>query len=51
MFCLVPDYDPATGRRRCERLGFEPAGEYMSMAKRLAKPVEELAPETIEQRR
>lgn len=45
VFCLVPDHNPelasALGRH-----SFEPVCTYMSYAKRLTKPVEELATET-----
>ena len=44
VFCLVPDHqsDLATA---LETARFEPIGRYATMAKRLAKPTEELAPE------
>ena len=42
VFSLVPDYHPELASA-LERHGFEPAGEYITLAKRLAKPSEELA--------
>jgi hypothetical protein len=44
VFSLVPDFQPELASA-LERYGFEPAGEYISLAKRLAKPSEELARE------
>ena len=41
---LVPDYD-AGAALSLEGLGFQPVGRYVVMAKRLAKPSEELVPE------
>ena len=40
----MPDYDAGAGLA-LERSGFEPAGSYVLLAKRLAKPSEELVPE------
>ncbi|MEK7248505.1 MAG: hypothetical protein AAB092_08545 [Chloroflexota bacterium] len=45
VFCLVPDYNPEMASA-LERCSFEPVCSYMSYAKRLTKPVEELATET-----
>lgn len=44
VFCLAPDYNGGLAAS-LERHAFEPAGEYICMAKRLTKPVEELKPE------
>ena len=43
--CLAPRHAPALVSA-LDRLGFEPAGEFCAMAKRLAKPAGELAPES-----
>jgi len=45
IFSLAPDYNPELASA-LERQGFEPVSTYMSYAKRLTKPVEELAAET-----
>ncbi|HEY5625513.1 MAG TPA: hypothetical protein VIT93_03385 [Dehalococcoidia bacterium] len=42
--CLAPRHAPGLVSA-LDRLGFEPAGEFCVMAKRLAKPARELAPE------
>lgn len=44
VFCLAADYN-AELASALERFGFEPVGEYQSMAKRLTKPVEQPAVE------
>lgn len=44
VFCLVPDYNPELASA-LSRHGFEPAGNYAAYAKRLTKPVGELAAE------
>ncbi|HEU4759357.1 MAG TPA: hypothetical protein VFT91_05170 [Dehalococcoidia bacterium] len=46
LLCLAPDYDaPLADALR--RLGFGPAGQYVTLAKRLLKPTQELAPEKV----
>jgi hypothetical protein len=45
VLCLVPEYNVELAGA-LERLGFEAQAEYWALAKRLAKPVEELATET-----
>ena len=48
VLCLVPQYDE--GLARClERLGFEAVAGYSAYARRLIKPIEELATETAGQ--
>jgi len=46
--CLAPRHAPGLVSA-LDRLGFEPAGEYCAMAKRLAKPAEELMPEAADE--
>ncbi len=46
LLCLVPDYDTALARA-LSRLGFHPAGRYLSLAKRLVKPAQEVIPERV----
>jgi hypothetical protein len=43
IFCLVPEYEKALAARLPE-LGFQPAAEYMLLANRLVRPIEEAAP-------
>jgi len=45
VYCQVPDYNAALASA-LERLAFAPAASYLSLARRLTKPVEELARET-----
>jgi hypothetical protein len=44
VYCLVPDYHPQLASA-LERFAFEPVADYLAFAKRLTRPVEELAPE------
>jgi hypothetical protein len=44
IYCLVPEYNHGLASAVME-LGFEPAGRYSAMARRLARPVQELATE------
>jgi hypothetical protein len=44
VFCLAPEHQVGLAAA-LERALFEPVGRYSAMAKRIAKPVEELAPE------
>ena len=46
--CLAPRHAPGLVSA-LDRLGFEPAGEFCAMAKRLAKPAGELAPKRAEE--
>ncbi len=46
LLCLVPDFDTAL-ERALRRLGFGGAGRYVTLAKRLVKPAQELAPERV----
>ena len=46
--CLAPRHAPALVSA-LDRLGFEPAGEFCAMAKRLAKPAAELTPESAKE--
>ena len=48
MLCLVPDYDTALANA-LEDLGFEAAGRYTVMAKRLTRPVAEVAQESAKE--
>jgi len=43
LLCLVPAHDPALAQS-LERLGLAPVGEYVALAKRLLKPIGEMAP-------
>ena len=45
VLCLASDHETGLATA-LERLGFEPEGSYVVMAKRLVKPVRELVPET-----
>ncbi len=44
--CLVPSHNPALARSLLEA-GFTPAGDYVSMAKRLLKPAEDVLAEKV----
>lgn len=44
VFCLAPEHQPGLAAA-LERASFEPVGRYSAMARRLARPVEELATE------
>ena len=46
VYCLVRDY-AAPVRRRLEASGFVPAGDFVCLVKRLARPVRELAPRRV----
>jgi hypothetical protein len=46
LLCLVPSYDVALSRS-LEQSGFSAGGQYIRLAKRLLKPIEELAPEAV----
>ncbi len=46
--CLAPRHAPGLVSA-LDRLGFEPSGEFCAMAKRLAKPAEELKPESAKE--
>jgi hypothetical protein len=45
VYCLVPDYNSALASA-VERYAFEPAASFISLAKRLTRPIEEPALET-----
>jgi len=46
--CLAPQHAPGLVSA-LDRLGFQPAGEFCAMAKRLTKPAEELTPESAKE--
>ncbi|MBI1885544.1 MAG: hypothetical protein HYS09_04415 [Chloroflexi bacterium] len=46
LLCLIPEYEEALATP-LKRWGFAPCDEYVMMAKRVLKPVEELAPERV----
>jgi len=46
--CLAPRHAPGLVSA-LDRLGFQPSGEFCAMAKRLAKPAEELTPESAKE--
>jgi hypothetical protein len=45
VLCLAPDYNAGLASA-LGRFGFEAEGRYMAFAKRLNRPVEEMAPES-----
>jgi hypothetical protein len=49
VFCLAPDYNLELASA-LDRFSFEPVASYLSLAKRLTKPVEQLARETASER-
>jgi hypothetical protein len=49
VFCLAPDYNVELASA-LDRFSFEPVATYLSLAKRLTKPVEQLAPEASSER-
>ena len=46
LLCLVPSYDVALASS-LEQVGFSAVGQYVRLAKRLLRPIEELSPETV----
>ncbi|MEE8369463.1 MAG: hypothetical protein V3S00_01695 [Dehalococcoidia bacterium] len=46
LLCLVPSYDVALASS-LEQVGFSAVGQYVRLAKRLLKPIEELSPEAV----